>query len=79
MVDYDGEVQTTVILSELGNNSSAAPAAYYCRAFTFPNGKKGYLGAAGEWWAAFNNKVAIESALSKCGGSAAKYYYWTST
>lgn len=79
--DYDGEAQTTTILNELGNSSSTAdaPAAYYCRAYTFPNGKKGYLGAAGEWQAVLDNKAAIKSALSKCGGTSMNYYYWTST
>ena len=81
MIDYDGEIQTISILAELGNSSSTsdAPAAYYCHAFTFPNGKKGYLGAAGEWQAVLDNKVAIVSALNKCGGSAMSPRYWTST
>lgn len=79
--DYRGNENTTAILNQLGNSSSTsdAPAAYYCRAFTFPNGKKGYLGSAGEWQAALNNKNAIVSALSKCGGTAMSYYYWMST
>lgn len=79
--DYDGEAQTTTILSVLGNSSDTddAPAAYYCRAYTFPDGKKGYLGAAGEWQAALDNKAAVASALSKCGGTALSDYYWTST
>lgn len=79
--DYDGEAQTTTILSVLGNSSDTddAPAAYYCRAYTFPDGKKGYLGAAGEWQAALDNKAAVASALSKCGGTALSNSYWTST
>lgn len=79
--DYRGNENTTAILNQLGNSSSTsdAPAAYYCRAFTFPNGRKGYLGAAGEWQAALNNKNAIVSALSKCGGTAMSDYYWAST
>lgn len=79
--DYDGEVQTTAILSELGNSSSTsdAPAAYYCRAFTFPNGKKGYLGAAGEWQAANDVYASVDSAMRKCGGEDILYGYWTST
>ena len=79
--DYRGNENTTAILNQLGNSSSKsdAPAAYYCRAFTFPNGRKGYLGAAGEWQAALSNKSAIVSALSKCGGTAMSSYYWTST
>lgn len=75
--DYDGEAQTTTILNQLG--ASGAPAANYCRSYTFPNGATGYLGAAGEWQAALDNKAAITSALSKCGGTAMSYYYWTST
>lgn len=79
--DYDGEAQTTTILDTLGNSSStnAAPAAYYCRAYTFPNGKKGYLGAAGEWQAALDNITAIKSALSNFEGAEIREYYWTST
>lgn len=79
--DYDGEAQTTTILNTLGNSSSTsdAPAAYYCRAYTFPNGKKGYLGAAGEWDTALDNKKAIDSALQKGGGVSIGDYYWTST
>lgn len=79
--DYRGNENTTAILNQLGNSSSTsdAPPAYYCRAFTFPNGRKGYLGAAGEWQAALSNKNAIVSALSKCGGTAISNYYWTST
>ena len=81
--DYDGEAQTTTIINALkGTNDGyvdGAPAAEYCRAYTFPNGKKGYLGAAGEWQAALDNKAAIESALAKCGGESMSYYYWTST
>lgn len=79
--DYDGETQTTNILNELGNSSSTddAPAAYYCRAYIFPNGKKGYLGASGEWHKAHINREAIISALIKCGGVALSGLYWTST
>ena len=78
--DYKGEENTTTILNQLGNSSSnnAAPAAYHCRAYTFPNGKKGYLGAAGEWQAVVDNKPAIVSALYKCGGSDINNI-WTST
>ena len=73
--DYRGNENTTVILNQFSDNY----AAYHCRAFTFPNGSKGYLGAAGEWQTALDNKNAIVSALSKCGGTAMSKYYWTST
>lgn len=79
--DYDGEAQTATIFKNLGYGSSTskAPAAYYCHAFTFPNGNKGYLGAAGEWQAAIDNKASIVSALSKCGGTTPNDDCWTST
>lgn len=79
--DYNGEANTTTILNQLGNSSSTsdAPAAYYCRSYKFPNGATGYMGAAGEWQAALDNKAKIASALSKCGGTSMSSYYWTST
>lgn len=73
---YDGESQTTTLINQLG---SEAVAANYCRNFTFPNGMQGYLGAAGEWQAALDNKDIIVSALNKCGGNAIPSTCWTST
>lgn len=43
--DYKGKANTEAIIKALGQN---APAAYYCSNYTFKNGKKGYLMAAGE-------------------------------
>ena len=43
--DYKGKANTETIVKALGQN---APAAYYCSNYTFKNGKKGYLMAAGE-------------------------------
>ena len=81
--DYAGYYNTYTIITELygynASNVNGAPAAEYCASFMFPNGKDGYLGAAGEWQAALDNKIAITSALSKCGGTAISDYYWTST
>ena len=81
--DYDGEAQTTTIINALkGTNdgyADGAPAAEYCRAYTFPDGSIGYLGAVGEWQAAVSNISAVNSALSKCGGASMHGYYWTST
>lgn len=81
LADYDGEAQTTTLLNELGDTDEihACPPAHYCRAYTFPNGKKGYLGAAGEWKTVLNNFNAIVSALVKCEGSMMLLEYWTST
>lgn len=81
--DYDGNGNTTTIINALNGTNDGyvdgAPAAEYCRAYTFPNGATGYLGAAGEWQAALDNKSAVASALSACGGTAMSDWYWTST
>ena len=76
--DYDGAVNTASILKIQSNTSYAAG---YCNSFTFPDGKtKGFLPSFGQINLAYRNKVAIEAALSKCGGTAmTEDYYWTST
>ena len=76
--NYSGSSNTTAMVSAYGNTTSEA--AGYCRGFTFPNGKKGYLGSAGEWQAAYDNKSAIATCMSKAGGTAlGSHYYWSST
>lgn len=80
---YNGKSLTNSIISNLnGYNdgyTTGAPAAEYCANFVFPNGKKGYLGASGEWNIAVHNTTSIESALDVCGGSPMGARYWTST
>ena len=76
--NYSGSSNTTAMISAYGNDK--AEAAGYCANFTFPNGKKGYLGSAGEWQAAYDNKSAIATCMSKAGGTAfGSGYYWSST
>ena len=77
--DYAGESNTDKIIAQLGKGK--APAAEYCRSLSFKNGKKGYLWSLGEAQDAFNNKAAIDAAMSKIGGTAISTdsYYWTST
>lgn len=76
--NYTGQSNTAAMVSAYGNTT--ATAAGYCNNFTFPNGKKGYLGSAGEWQIAYNNKAEIQACLSKVGGSAiANDYHWSST
>lgn len=77
--DYAGELNTDKIVSQL--DIIGAPAAKYCRNYTFKNGKKGYLWSLGEALDAYNNKEAINAAMRKIGGTAMdeEYFYWTST
>ena len=77
--DYAGEANTDKIIAKLGTGN--APAAEYCRNYTFKNGKKGYLWSLGEAQDAYNNKEAIDAAMRKIGGTAiiTNGYLWTST
>ena len=75
--DYAGESNTDKIIAQLGTGN--APAAEYCRNFTFKNGKKGYLWSAGEAIDANANQEAINEALIKIGVSYMTGDYWTST
>lgn len=77
--DYSGSSNTTEMVSVYGDVMTEA--AGYCRIFTFPNGKKGYLGSAGEWKAVYDNKSAVKTCMSKAGGTAfsRNKYYWSST
>lgn len=68
ITDFSGSSNTAAMISDYGNDSSEA--AGYCANFTFPNGEEGYLGSAGEWQAAYDNKSAIETCMSKAGGTA---------
>lgn len=84
MLDYDGAGNTPKIIEYLAGTNDGyvdgAPAAEACAAFTFPNGKKGYLPALGEWQGAYNNKTAVVSAMTLIGGTAiSSNYYWSST
>lgn len=77
--DYAGEANTDKIIAQLGKGK--APAAEYCRNYTFKNGNKGYLWSLGEATDAYNNKAAIGAAMRKIGGTAiaTDNYFWTST
>lgn len=77
--DYKGVQNTASIVSEYGTNSTYA--AQQCSSFTFNNGKKGYLGAAGEWKKVFNNLSEVNQCMSTIGGQEISNFidYWTST
>ena len=84
ILDYDGINNTNRIIKQCEGYYdkfvTGAPAAEACANYIFPNGKKGYLPALGEWQGAYDNKTAIESAMSLIGGTAIlSDYYWSST
>lgn len=77
ITNYSGSSNTTAMVSAYGNTTSEA--AGYCANFTFPNGKKGYLGSAGEWQAVYDNKSAVTNCMSTVFGRSFSGIYWTST
>ena len=76
--DYNGAENTANILK---TQSSTEYAAGYCNALIFPDGNtKGFLPSLGQLNLAYQNKSAVATALSKCGGTAmANYYHWSSS
>ena len=78
--DYKGKANTEAIVKALGQN---AQAAYYCSNYTFKNGKKGYLMAAGESKEIFVNISAISALLRYINPDTNNigngYKVWTST
>ena len=77
--DYSGAVNTQLIIEKC--QPSSGYAAGWCNAYTFPDGvTKGYLPALGELYLAYQNKSAINAALSACGGIAlSNGSHWSST
>ena len=59
--DFKGKANTEAMVKAHGQN---APAAYYCSNYTFENGKKGYLMAAGESHEIFVNMEKISELLN---------------
>ena len=65
--DYNGARNTADILLSV---PSANYAAGWCDAFIFPDGKtKGFLPSLGQLNLAYQNRDAVNAALSKCGGA----------
>lgn len=73
--DFAGQANTELMLA-----TDTSGAGYSCANYTFPNGTKGYLPALGEWDIAYQNKSAIDTAMTLIGGTAlGSNYYWSST
>lgn len=78
VTDYGGVQNTAKIISVCGENPNYA--AGWCNSFLFKNGKKGYLGAAGEWRKVLSNWSEFNQCMSKIGGeNMSNSVYWTST
>lgn len=73
--DFSGKENTALILASDTNG-----AAYICANYTFPNGAKGYLPAAGEVYILLQKRSEINTILSLLGlGIIPSNPLWTST
>lgn len=82
-LDVNGKANTDAILAAVADGTIPdAPAAQYCADVTFANGEKGYLPAAGEIQAWYDNKTAVNACMDAIGCDPVDdedYYTWSST
>ena len=81
--DYRGQYNTNIIRQRASSENSSNNAAHWCCAQTITvNGGTvhGYLPAIGELYDAYQNKSAVDSAMSKIGGTAIlSGWHWSSS
>lgn len=80
--DFNGANNTEIISDYFTTNApETTSAASTAKSHIFPNGKNGYLGAAGEIQMIYNNLSACNNALTLIGFSiiTSSSYAWTST
>lgn len=83
--DFNGESNTSIIREAASSEDASNNTAHYCYSQTVSiNGRgtiHGYLPALGELQTAYDNKSAIDSAMSLIGGTAIpnSYALWSST
>lgn len=75
-LDFDGESKTNSIISREGFNNSAAGI---CGNYVFPNGKTGYLPAAGELIILRDNINEVNECLTTIGKVVLSGAFWTVT
>ncbi len=68
-LDVNGKANTDAILAAVADGTiTNAPAAQYCAGVTFADGQQGYLPAAGELQAWYDNKTAVNACMDVIGG-----------
>ncbi len=79
-LDVNGQANTDAILTAVVAGTIAdAPAAQYCADVTFANGQKGYLPAAGELQAWYDNKTAVNACMNAIGADNVCVRTWYNT
>lgn len=84
LLDFSGQRNTQVIIESLKDytygNVTGSPMASACAAYTFPNGKKGYLPSLGELYVIASNRSEVDTLLSLVGAANINLYgHYTST
>ena len=80
LTDYAGESNSAIVRGLTSGEDNAFNLADVDTITVNGTTLYGYIGAVGEWQTAYNNKTAINSALSTIGGNAIDTgYHWTST
>ena len=81
LLDYAGESNSSIVRGLTSGETNAFNWAYSNTITVNGITLYGYIGAVGEWQTAYNNKSAIDSALSTIGGTAmnTRNYHLTST
>lgn len=81
--DYNGQANTAAIVAAAPEEDSSNNAAHWCYAQTITVNESivhGYLPAIGELHDAYQNKSAIDSAMSKIDGTViVSNYHWSSS
>lgn len=80
-IDYVGEANSSIVRGLTSGEDNVFNWAYGNTITVNGTTLYGYIGSVGEWRTAWNNKLSIDSALSKIGGTAIYdgNYHWTST
>lgn len=79
--DFAGKLNTMTIIQQSTEAGAYAQAANICVDYVFPNGAKGYLGAAGEWGVVvrYGEKVIEAMILLQNTLIQSSWINWTST
>ena len=77
--DINGKANTDAIILATKQGLMSSPAANYCVNTIFANGQQGYLPAAGEAAATFDNDVIVNACLEAIGGDLIQTLKSTST
>ena len=79
-LDVNGKANTDAILTAVvAGTLRNAPAAQYCAETVFANGQQGYLPAAGELQAWYDNKTVINACMDAIAADQVCNYNWSYT